>query len=126
MNITNKIAVAAILVCTLFGCTSTRLDVKEKQQDSELTLQEITRIESGLQMPRGAFGLPLYERYYAFDEIDGKRMIVGLFLRSEKPQIRIVNHDSLPIKTDGGCSVVHFRYSIEEKRVIAIMCGGIA
>lgn len=126
MNFIVRIVPIAIIVYALVACSPMRLHIKELQiQDTEFTLQDVGRIESSLQMPQGAYQLPLYERYYAVKTIDGKSMVVGLFLRSEKPRIQIVNYDSLPIRSDGGCGVVHLRYSIIDKKVVAIMCGGI-
>ena len=118
-----------MLVCSLGGRASTGHDETNQSArgGNDLTLGQIANIEAVLTLPHGANKLSDYERYYAFDTIDGKAAIVGVFLRSPfRAGARITSRAELPFTADGGCGVLNFRYAVAEKRVTFFRCNGVA
>ncbi|MFZ3287823.1 MAG: hypothetical protein WA191_13360 [Telluria sp.] len=90
------------------------------------TSQQITSVEANLVLPRGAYPLSSYVRYYAGEIANQKRLVKGVFLYKAVPgRLEIVESERLPQVFDGGCSVVNLLYAVDEQRVISIFCQGV-
>ena len=84
----------------------------------------IARIESKLVLPDGAHVLAHYERWYAGEVVNGRKVIEGRFLWSRRPFIRIVAPEKLPVNKDGGCDFVDLTYDVKDDKISAIACHG--
>ena len=117
------VACAGVLVS---GCSQVPLSAEE-------TL--IVEIERSVVLPKGAFPLESYDRYYARGElgkeIENGEIISGVYLRRsfDPGQARTTAHhlvdlSELPMFFDGGCDLVNVRYDTATKRVLAVFCNG--
>lgn len=85
----------------------------------------IRAIEEQVVMPKGAQALDLYDRYYAPDRLDGRQVIVGVFLLRRAftsvphvgaptaiPNAFITSANKLPVVYEGGCNVVTVQFDL--------------
>ena len=104
---------------------------------SEVTIRAI---EYQVVMPRRAWSLDLYDRYYAPDNVDGREIIVGVFLLRSSfggrardgaaPASTIANafttsRSQLPTILDGGCSVVTVYFDVATQRLLPVHLEGV-
>lgn len=122
-NLTKLVTVIGVLAC-VSSCTSLA-DRSGYSQDIP-TVHEIAELEHSIEMPLGAAPLTTYRRYYTLEDKIPSGVIWGVFLRTQSPGISIVPRLAFPSVSDGGCSVVHVRYSRADKKVTAAMCAGVA
>lgn len=95
----------------------------------------IRAIESQVVMPRGARNLELYDRYYALDQLNGREVVVGVFLLRSSfggtarqgavavaaiPNVFTSPPQQLPVIADGGCSVVTIYFDVTTQRLMPI------
>jgi hypothetical protein len=86
----------------------------------------IQRIEKQLVLPPGSKLLEAYTRYY-FGTSSGERQILGgTFLHESREAggVKIVNQADAPLIFDGGCTVVHLKYDIQDDKTVSIFCNG--
>lgn len=91
------------------------------------SVEMISSIETRVVMPKSAASLSRYSRYYSGVTLDGRRVVIGVFVLDPltSPAVRIVPQDQLPSWRDGGCSVV--KIVVPEAAVAASVrasCGG--
>lgn len=87
------------------------------------TDQIMDRIEAAVTMPAGASPLPVYDRYYAWEERDdGVRKVLGTYVRGERPQRHWVRQNDLPLVLDGGCDIVTLTYDVDADRIERVEC----
>jgi hypothetical protein len=89
------------------------------------SLATIKKIESQLKLPKSAYSLKRYKRFYAGEIVDGKKVIVGIFLFNGKVRgVEITDLLHMPVVFDGGCSVLDFKFLIDENQVALLECHG--
>lgn len=101
--------------------------IKAGTSSSEKRLARlVSEMEKNIKLPAGAHKFESYDRYYANDSVDGSQVIAGLFRYnpSERGKIFLVSNRSLPRVFDGGCNIIHLRYSKLQNRVESIECTG--
>lgn len=123
INFKRQISVA-IAVSLLSACAQFRID--DDLSGDIPSIGEISILENTVQMPFGAAPLASYRRFYTLDDNVPSNMIVGIYLRSSNPGVSIVARDAYPSVSDGGCGVVHIRYSRVEKKIKIAICAGVA
>ena len=129
MNKLEKFLACVVTVGSLCSCTSF---TNGRQQGANLTAhhvpsaKEVTALENSIKMPPGAAKINSYRRYYALGDDVSSSMIWGIYIRSPNPGVSIVARDSFPSVSDGGCSVVHVRYSRVERKITVAICAGLA
>jgi len=89
-------------------------------------INEVVEIEKVIELPPEAHKLENYDRYYAEDGGENAHAIVGIFRfnSSGKGKVFVVSHTSLPAVFDGGCNVIHLRYSKSRNQFESIQCNG--
>jgi len=89
----------------------------------------IAALEGQLKLPKGAWPLSGYDRYYTGTWVSGRRMIKGVLYiehANQHGKVRIVTEQELPVIMDGGCSVVTVFFDVATNRVAGTFCNGIA
>ena len=102
----------------------------------------IAHLEGALQLPRGAYPLVKYDRYYSGFYKDGRKFLSGVYIfhRPETDEtdailpsqrhpasIHIVGLSKQPRVADGGCSVINVRYDVLSAVNSAdVWCNGVA
>lgn len=82
-------------------------------------------IEAKLTLPRKAFPLSSYVRYYTGRIEKGHRILLGSFLhRPKSAGVRIISKDKMFYVYDGGCSVVTLKYDIDTNMLLSLFCNG--
>ncbi len=119
----------AILIAMCFFCAPMTLaNIKEsdKNQSQEMKLNLIKNIEANLKMPKGSPDLQHYVRYYTWQVVNRKRLIIAVYNYEGSPgRIELVQPDNLPYIEDGGCDVVELNYSIKTKKILSLLCHGV-
>ena len=83
------------------------------------------RIEALVRMPRGAWPLADYARYYAWQSRgDGVRKVVATYHIEANPRRHWVAENALPAIMDGGCGVIELSYHVAEDRIEGVACHG--
>ncbi|WP_394705793.1 hypothetical protein [uncultured Hyphomonas sp.] len=93
----------------------------------------VHRIEARIAMPPGAAPLSEYQRYYAWDELEGRRVVLGHFLQDDTPDTSpeaegveglagsyIWHGRFLPTIADGGCRMVTVYFDVEADAFILL------
>ncbi len=111
--------ILATAIAALLSGPSTAADTRWRP-DADL----IARIETKMVMPQGAHVLAHYERYYAGDVVNGRRVVQGRFQWSRRSFIRIVAPEKLPVNKDGGCDFVDLTWDVEADKMAQIACHG--
>lgn len=87
------------------------------------SIGDIKKIESKLKLPRLAYPLKRYQRFYAGEIVEGKKILVGIFLfDGKKSGVEITDLIHMPVVLDGGCSVLDFKFLIDENKVAMLEC----
>jgi hypothetical protein len=88
----------------------------------------IARLEARVRLPKGAPPLKNYDRYYAFEQISGRRVLYGMYLappdavRLGRVQ-RLAAPEQLPNGIDGGgCAEVQVLFDVETSRITRLAC----
>ena len=101
-----------VLLAGLAGCA-----------DKEAEL--ISQMEANLRLPDGADALESYVRYYAIEGAGGRREVRGVLVkRKNQTGVHLVKANALPVRFDGGCSVVNVRYAPRDKKFLQVACNG--
>ena len=82
-------------------------------------------VERIIELPRGAYPLLAYARFYNGRVTGTRRLIEATYLRGRRRPGIYLNEPAPDIE-DGGCSVVHIWYDVKSARVSAIECNGLA
>lgn len=129
-----RIAVALIVAMLTIGAGA-----RASAQNS-VSEASIRTIESQIVMPRGARTLELYNRYYALDQLNGREVVVGVFLLRSSfgetvrqgavtvaaiPNVFTALPQQLPLIADGGCSVVTVYFDLTTQRLLPILLEGV-
>jgi hypothetical protein len=96
----------------LFGC---------KQAVRPAKTDKIFSIESTLRLPKGAYPLAEYDRFYVED---GEGYDVVLVSSDGPGHAILVSREHVPFILDGGCSVIRARYSKQTRTWGKASCGG--
>lgn len=126
MRKVGKLIIISTFLHILAGCTTHQQIISFGATIERPSIEVVSALEMKIEMPVGAGLLTEYTRYYAFDEDQNAKIIIGLFSRSPTPKIRIVGYQAMPHITDGGCGIVHVRYDVAAQKILSILCGGIA
>lgn len=128
----NHGAVARLTVTLIIGFAGTVMsgssfggdEGKKFVLDTEFIAKSV---ESKIRLPKEAFALATYKRYYALQHTAaGTEDIVGTFVHDPAtPGVLIVEIDELPRILDGGCSVIEVRYSLTSRRLLSARCNGV-
>ena len=94
--------------------------------DPPTTLQVAYELERVLVLPKGAYSLFEYTRYYAAVLHDGRSMVRGEFVGGPSKVVVVKGESSLPLIMDGGCSVVNVLYDVMAHKVVQVSCNGYA
>jgi hypothetical protein len=122
MNFLRTIAPALAAVA---GCVHPTDSASENEMPISKTFVE--SVEASLRLPSSAHSLDSYTRYYALEVVEGRRILVGIFVYEDgEPGIRIVEPSALPRVLDGGCRIVNLRYDIEKRKLSGLFCNGVA
>ena len=115
----NKFSLLWILFVAMFfhSCDN-------KQKD--IYIKDLSRIESTIALPEGAYSLLDYDRYYSVEEVDGIKKLKGMYLYKEtkNPKIHWVEPGEIHMMKDGGCAVVRVEYDLVNKKLLNIYCNG--
>ncbi len=87
---------------------------------------QIGALEKALPLPKGAYPLGEYARFYAGQVVNGRHLIYLRLMRGFEttPGIKIVDPARLPGAEDGGCSVIAGSYEIESGTFKNVACNG--
>lgn len=85
----------------------------------------ISHIESEIHLPGGRL-LSSYRRYYTGRFSGNDHIVIGAFIESDRPGSEIVTLKNMPVRFDGGCSVINFEYDVEKTKIISLFCNGVA
>ena len=93
-----------------------------------LPKQEISAIESTIALPKGAYSLGDYDRYYSIIEVNGVKKLVGMYLhkKTKNPGIHWIAPNSMPMMMDGGCAAIDMEYDLVNKKLLRMFCHGVA
>ncbi len=90
------------------------------------TAELITGTERWLRMPAGT-RLGDYSRYYYGSVENGRRLLIGTFIRDDRhPGIRVTIKGKVPRVFDGGCYQINVIYDVDAKQTVLIRCNGMA
>lgn len=130
-----KHVVAALIVSTLSLAVGPTAEAQNAVSEAS-----VQAIEAQIVMPGGAESLELYDRYYAFDELQGLEVVKGVFLLRRAfgaprrggvaavagvPNAFTMSGRQLPVIADGGCSVVTIYFDISTERLVSISLEGV-
>ncbi|UPT62570.1 MAG: hypothetical protein M0D54_19810 [Hyphomonadaceae bacterium JAD_PAG50586_4] len=130
-------SLVALIVALLVLASGTRAVAQTSVAETS-----IRAIEDQMVMPRGAGPLELYSRYYAPDQLNGREVIVGVFLLRDALEetahtgavtvasipnaFTMASRWQLPLVLDGGCSVVTIYFDLETQRLLPIQLEGVS
>jgi hypothetical protein len=92
---------------------------------------EIHKIEAKVRMPRGAFSIRKYVRYYYAVEESGGRRIKGMYVEKsyltakaipEEGFVVVSGESEIPAPYDAGCSVVFVAYDLRDASRVSTYC----
>jgi hypothetical protein len=112
-----------IFLCVVLVSSSVaRTNVKNRIEWTPSVI-EIKNIEIKLRLPKSARPLRQYQRFYAGEIIDGKKYLSEFFLSNgKKGGIEITDLIHMPVVLDGGCSVLDFKFLVDENKVALLEC----
>jgi hypothetical protein len=84
----------------------------------------IARLESRLVLPPQSHVLGHYQRFYAGETVNGRRVVEGRLLWSRRATTRIVPPGKLPNVPSGGCDFIDLTYDVAADRMTRIACHG--
>lgn len=89
----------------------------------ELAPQDRTmrKIEAAVELPREAYSLTAYRRYYAASR-DDPDLIVAVYEHGGRPTRMWLEWHDLPIVLDGGCSVIQLTFRRSTSRIETLRC----
>jgi hypothetical protein len=94
--------------------------------DGQVNLADIDVLERTLQLPKGAYPLNDYARYYTAETVSHRAMVRGYFLwHGPEAAGRYLRASSVTV-ADGGCSVVTVYFDVETRHVAGAYCNGLA
>ena len=123
--------IAAILIASILSLTV----VPTAKAQNAVPVALVQAIETQLVMPSGAESLDRYDRYYAFDQLHGREVVIGVFLLrkasgtttragasavADVPNAFAIPRQKLPVIVDGGCSVVTIYFDIATQRLLSV------
>lgn len=78
-------------------------------------------IERRVSLPDKASPVKNYRRYYALEKDDADT-VNAVYVLGGRPDQIWLRWDEVPIVLDGGCSVVNFKYNIQEQVISEMLC----
>ncbi|HYI47902.1 MAG TPA: hypothetical protein VEX35_05495 [Allosphingosinicella sp.] len=114
-----------LLAFLLLGCAQEQPAPPPAPSPVEEQARIMDRIEALVRMPRGAWPLADYARYYAWQSReDGVRKVVATYHIEANPRRHWVAETALPAIMDGGCGVIELSYDVAEDRIEGAACHG--
>lgn len=117
---------ALLMLAGSYGVT-VRANAPDSAKESWTPTPElIAGTERWLRMPAGT-RLDQYSRYYYGSVEGGRRMLIGVFIRDEKPRgVQITTREKVPRIADGGCHQVTLIFDVAAKQTVLLRCNGYA
>jgi hypothetical protein len=109
------------------------LRCEERGSPAKLSMTQIRMAEARVQLPGGSRKVAGYVRYYTVVEVDGKTLVIGMYLDRAMSgpfsmlggAVRVVASEAdLPTVKDGGCSVIHVRFDANLMPLDTPRCNG--
>ncbi|UPT63232.1 MAG: hypothetical protein M0D54_01290 [Hyphomonadaceae bacterium JAD_PAG50586_4] len=117
----------AVGVVALLLCLSPAASAQDFPSEAAVRI-----LEKQISMPANASPLDDYDRYYAFQEIEGRPIVVGVLrLRDGAevvgsatattiPNAYVTTLEALPVAADGGCAVVTVYFDAQTERLLPV------
>jgi hypothetical protein len=115
-----------IIVILLAACGSPPPGPDKPAADAADTAQRIAimnAIDLGVALPKGAGPLASYERHYAWDDAEHRR-VRAVFLSSDLPGRSWQPLETMPFVLDGGCSVITIVFDVARNAIASVACNG--
>ena len=118
-----SIFLVVMINIVIVGASNCFASVSRGTDLTEPSLALVRRLESRLKMPKGAFPIDTYVRYYALDRTNTHQKIRGKFIYDpNNAGVRLVVLNKIPQVKDGGCSVLTIEFDLDRNRMTAFYC----
>ncbi|MCJ9430222.1 hypothetical protein [Kordiimonas marina] len=116
-----------LAVCALLFPVSVDAETYASSGGWQVRNADIEQLESKLSLPKEAYPLGSYQRYYQGQIVAGHKVVLGHFLHTDPSKFGVVILSSqapMPRIFDGGCIMVTVRWNYDAQKTISVACNG--